>query len=1049
MTESQSPSNHLTLRVRLPDQDARDRFAQETNRNFSVMAAAGAGKTTAIVSRILELAKRDEGQNDPVLPRLLVVTYTRKAAAEMRQRAQQVMVNQGLGPESLHRLQMAYFGTIHSLCGKLIREQAVHLGLSAELKIAERETTWLEWQCASEKPSSLREDDWQKLLRHLSLEHLWQLARSIPPAPCCPCPSFPKEPVVNVDRLLQFQADGRNRHTVEREKQRLKKWISRYYDTNEFLPLPSPEKGGQKFLEEWEAAFRPLREWLRGYAAYAAQELARQARRQRWRRKEATYDDLLDLAVCLLREPATAKILRERRYVVLLDEAQDTDPRQFLTLTELARPDTVTGIWLEGDDVGPEPGRFCMVGDPQQSIYSDRADLSYYLGVHRKLIRQGVAEELHFTVTMRCARSIVETVNRVFPPMFRRHRRDGEVDGNTIAEDKYTPLHERPGAPDGAFEKLKLVLEETADKHRELLDLEAHLFAQWLVARRPHELEASSWAQVAVLAPRNDWLLVLSKALKKLGFPHRLQSHRQTYGDDPFYAWTTALITVMAEPENGFELYGVLREIFGVDDDSMARWLLAGKNEVPPRRLQILRAAQIDGWWGGIVDALRRLREQILPLPLGQGLPLLLAATHLGERMMRLELRTAAEWKISADCLAAQALQAEQEGLSWREWARRLRARREEKNEREEETAEVLQLLSIQKAKGLEWDAILVPFLRQPVSFAQEAYPQVLQENAISVPQVLLDKNDGQGAKARLRQQRQEELDRVLYVAMTRARHRCLLVETVAELPQTKSYTTSLAERLLILGAGDNADWWNNLPLHRPAGGGAATHRIEVRQPDRVGEAQKFSVMLEDGQLIAGCGNWKRTLPSALVREAEKSYEPEAEAEVVFPGESKAAEAGRVYGLWWHEMMEHLPWNEGWEACRGGAREWLGCCPDLVRGEQEWTLFCRAGIDRLCGEGWLVRTEVPLFWRRGEGEVVEGIVDWLAYHPLAHEWHLLDWKTDRLPDSSWAERLRETYAPQIELYRESIVKLYGGKISAWLYSTAQGKLVRLGAEGAT
>src|SRR5439155_1466852 len=66
------------------DQPSREQFARELDRNFSVTASAGSGQTRAITDRIVEIA-RDRRALD-WLAKLVVVTYTNRAADEMRQR---------------------------------------------------------------------------------------------------------------------------------------------------------------------------------------------------------------------------------------------------------------------------------------------------------------------------------------------------------------------------------------------------------------------------------------------------------------------------------------------------------------------------------------------------------------------------------------------------------------------------------------------------------------------------------------------------------------------------------------------------------------------------------------------------------------------------------------------------------------------------------------------------------------------------------------------------------------------------------------------------
>ena len=72
------------------DQQSRDRFTTELEKNFSVVAAAGSGKTRAITDRIVQLALNSKALE--VLPTLVVVTFTNRAADEMQRRARQMIL---------------------------------------------------------------------------------------------------------------------------------------------------------------------------------------------------------------------------------------------------------------------------------------------------------------------------------------------------------------------------------------------------------------------------------------------------------------------------------------------------------------------------------------------------------------------------------------------------------------------------------------------------------------------------------------------------------------------------------------------------------------------------------------------------------------------------------------------------------------------------------------------------------------------------------------------------------------------------------------------
>ena len=89
------------------DQASRDRFAQTLDRNFSVIAAAGSGKTRAVADRIAQIAQAREAVE--MLPRLVVLTFANRAADEMQQRAREQILLGKPRPEILAAFNRAWF----------------------------------------------------------------------------------------------------------------------------------------------------------------------------------------------------------------------------------------------------------------------------------------------------------------------------------------------------------------------------------------------------------------------------------------------------------------------------------------------------------------------------------------------------------------------------------------------------------------------------------------------------------------------------------------------------------------------------------------------------------------------------------------------------------------------------------------------------------------------------------------------------------------------------------------------------------------------------
>src|SRR5204862_6761349 len=62
----------------------------------------------------------------------------------------------------------------------------------------------------------------------------------------------------------------------------------------------------------------------------------------------------------------------------------------------------------------------------------------------------------------------------------------------------------------------------------------------------------------------------MATALRRARLPVAIQSESDLKGDNPAYAWLTALCTIMIDPRNAYEIVGVLREVLGIADQDLA-----------------------------------------------------------------------------------------------------------------------------------------------------------------------------------------------------------------------------------------------------------------------------------------------------------------------------------------------------------------------------------------------------------------------------------------------------------------------------------------------
>jgi len=210
------------------DQRSRELFACELNKNFSVIASAGSGKTRAITDRVVEIAKNRHALE--WLPQLVVVTYTNRAADEMQQRTRQQILEARLPFEVLEAFNRAYFGTIHSFCMKLLATHGHHLGLPQNLElITDDADLWNEFvQQQTEIGHSLGEENRRLLLRLIQAGQLMELARNqdhsfIPPQSLGRCPECDF-------RKVEAAFESAQATNIPKAKSQLREWLRRWRD---------------------------------------------------------------------------------------------------------------------------------------------------------------------------------------------------------------------------------------------------------------------------------------------------------------------------------------------------------------------------------------------------------------------------------------------------------------------------------------------------------------------------------------------------------------------------------------------------------------------------------------------------------------------------------------------------------------------------------------------------------------------------------------------------------------------------------------------------
>jgi len=669
-----------------------------------------------------------------------------------------------------------------------------------------------------------------------------------------------------------------------------------------------------------------------------------------------------------------------------------------------------------------------MVGDFQQSIYWERADLNYYRAVHEALIADKDGESLEFAVTFRLDQKQLDFVNETFREIL--NNKDGQV--------PFVELRPRPNILPGKVIRVPLIAKELLPEEKKLKDyqkarIEAEYLARWIRTAGLKKLSADSWREVAILCPRKAWLQTTAAALRRVGLPVAIQSERDVKGDSPAYAWLTALLTIMTDPLNAYEIVGVLREIFGASDHDLAVF-----SEGPKARFRIDEILSATGRISSRLRALAEIRQCAEGLALFDAVTLIIEQTQLRERLLLLPATEFGDLARELDALLAQAAEAEANGMILAEFAEHLRNDfATPRAVRFSADDNAIQLITSHKAKGSEWQAVIVPFLARDVRPPSRRYPHLVKSPVDGERIIALGKEDkSKDLKDAIERAQEQELERLLYVATTRARHTLVLVldqeifsNSEGKLPRTAQIRRLIRDKDFYSGEFDQHSSTIDEVLELSQGVEHASQKngIEI-EPLTSRELKRAAKRASEFV--------RKITPSAL--------DSEVPAEV--RTRSRLDNLATLYGRWWHKFFERVDWKAGINSTQELFEKQLPSSPDAESAIKDWNatrpnLFNNASIARfLASDETLFHAEFPFSWRRDDCNVLEGLIDLLMIDCKAGRCLLLDWKTNDV-SSSDAEIFRARYRPQLAAYWKAVGEITRLEVEVGLFSTALGRLL--------
>jgi len=1066
------------------------------DRHVVLEASAGTGKTFTLEHLVVELIL----SADAPIDRILVVTFTEKATNELRLRVRSKLeeLSRGEGPapddaqiragdfwtlddaahaklsRAIHAFDGATIATIHAFCRRVLRENAFSSGrLFEEEQVDGRDSfaralrealrrevardplraPWLEaalrtgWSIAR-----IEELLWRCVQAHGELRpdfHAAALDAAIE--------AFPVNDARRLDGPDVMRKWGMNAATAKKVGGTLWDLALLVESAREAHDAPS------FVMQSEEIAFAHLLEKLpphlpqsgpTGRACAAAFELARTTpsltaalaqtvlgpvRHELARHKREVgqydFDDMLALVEEALRGPragALASAMRDRWSYALIDEFQDTDETQW-------------SIFRRAFFADPSRGKSTMVlvGDPKQSIYRFRgADVETYLRAREDVVRSGGAR-VALETNYRATRALVDIQNLLFDASVAAPFFTGSIGYQPVA----------CGGPervlrDGGGREVPPLHVFRFDREMALPALAARVAREIRVVTdgaRPWQLGTSKIAleDIFVLTRTGQEGRTVGAALRAAGIPHAFFKEEGLFQTDEAREIRTLLLAIDDPGHRACRLAAWLTPFFALPLEEVERVRELPASHPFHARLRAWNALaeerEFERLFERIVTDSGIVRREIF---FAEGERELTNYLHVFELLVEKARSTQATLRDLVHLLS---------GLIDKT---RLTLDLEGNVQRLESERRAVQIMTIHKCKGLE---AAVVFVVGGWSSASDKEARVYHQDGRRLAWVGSPSGD---VKQRIAAEEREEDQRLMYVALTRAKGRlylpCVLKEGVPA--RVRGAYDAVNRRLaeLLAARVDSLSVEDVSPLHVAAGPPPADRpdgpwqppAAWLRETDMTPEYARLRER-HAGALVTSYTRMRGTRSgarSAWTDEPETRRARKAD-EAVDEVPATTLRSARASGVFVHEVLERVPLEsfaddfEGWRLR-----------PEVATLFDEAIAVHRVDpAQRRHAEGlvWTAYT-TPLTlpggaWLAGLAQAAHGVREMEFVFPVADarvfvrgsldlafedggRMHFVDWKTDALVSygkASLGAHVEAHYAEQVQLYTLAMVKLLG------------------------
>ena len=1097
-------------------------------RNGSVLvsAAAGSGKTAVLVERVLSLL-REGGRID----RMLIVTFTRAAAGEMRERIGRRLEQESVGSAHLRRqalrLNRAAICTLHVFCARVLREhfQAVgvdplaHIGDEDKLAALKRRAQddvleqayaaptederalfsqfedaqivqmldelyaflsaqadpwgWAKEHCGE---AAARLDSWTPVLARLCRAQLAGAAELIPEMEkLLNLPGGPSRyaPALEADRAMTEQL------LDEAEKGVLTGGKTAFFrlSTKKAAPEEDPDAAARfkDLREEWKKRVSEARKILPVSEDRAEEDLrhtlpalralcglARKIDEKYFSAKQARnfldYSDLEHLTLKALQNPAVREAVAGGFDALFIDEYQDVSGIQ----------EAILRLLHDGQN-----NLLFMVGDVKQSIYRFRlADPTLFLQKYREYSLDADAQERKILLqqNFRSDENVLLAVNEVFSHAMREEETE-------IAYDEAAMLRPGGGQPFGAPVEIHLLTAAEGEDGDEAGELtQGYRYEAAFAAKKIKELlrfgSVREGEGSRPMRCRDIALLLryasgrapyIARTLQAEGIPVYSDADAQFF-DMPDVVDLMNLLRVIDNPLQDVPLLSALRcPCFSFTEEELARVRLVSREPGTPFFSAFISAMEKEDALGKKArwawDRLASWRFLSHSLPVDQLIWRVLDESGLYMRAGALE---EGELRQANLRLLAERGQGEsaREGLgAFLRETGRLRASDDGKSAKTlGENEDVVRILTVHKSKGLEFPAVLMLEMARPFRKGGGGLMRLHGKSGMALQYV-----DGERRVTREtcafnalsgveEKEAVAEEARLLYVGMTRARERLILVGSPRRLDAAMEKWSRPATAYAAGSAGCMLDWvmeslggfhpgeytgkngsvWRMAlekaeDLSAPAAARAVIPPPPAREPADERTAERMRRFIPENPplktSVTAIAKKLRDEKDEWESPADKRRMPLEAAKPDFLGEKRQTAADR--GTVTHRVLGQIDYalvREGQFAKALDALQRQGVLTDAERAalRMDWIKnFFASPLGQRALDAKETHREWSFNLRGDKGNMIQGVIDLCFMEDGA--WVLADYKTDMAE----GEELLRRYALQLRWYARALQSITG------------------------